>query len=214
MSEISRHHPPSEEQITYILSLGYRGRMPTTSFEASLVLDCLLAGLSHERTAKFEELTSMERAQGILCNAERDILNGTPLAGWRLKAIDETKLACPLYVDAFLPLDVAKQFPELLMDSNLDFSKPLQNRPWKGRIVITPSEIGEIEPRTQAPSPVTINARLPRPPVTMTDRRLVVKKPGCMGLALLILAGLLWGFVSLSLQATDGSQRPSSPLNK
>lgn len=181
--------------------------MPTTSFEASLVLDCLGAGLSLDGTAKLEELTSLERAHGIICNAERDILNGTPIAGWRLKVIDETKLDSRLYVDAFLPLDVSKQFPELLTDSNLDFSKPLQNRPWKGRIVITPSEIGEIEPRTQTPFPVTITARRPRPLVTMTDTRLVVKKPGCLGLALLLLMGLLWGIVSLSLQAKDGSSR-------
>ena len=149
--------PPSGKQIGYLNGLGYQGPAPESSEEASHLISQLKSGRTSKQASRSVKTVRKKQAKRAKQNLDitkeyladldrmtRDGDGVIKVAGFRLKAIKgETAQTNEIYHKAFLPLETAKQFPELLM-LDLD-SDELARRPKKGNIVVRPGVVHDIE---------------------------------------------------------------------
>lgn len=151
---------PSKKQIGYLKGLGYLGATPETSREASFLIDQLKSGksssvaqksLAKERkkmarrdNAKLKERLASQIEYLNWIEEELRGADGIGCAGFRLSAIpDDTTTEEMIYANAFLPFDVAKRYPELLL-MNLDDDE-LEKSPRKGKVIMQPGVVIDME---------------------------------------------------------------------
>ena len=196
---------PTEKQLAFLKSLGYKGAPPSTVGEASDIISAMKDGLTSgdaEKGMLFERASPIEKARLYLTDAEERKQNGSELAGWRLKVKRGAETSQnAIYNGAFLPFDVGRKFPELLAISGLDFDSELQRRPTKGPIVVAPNQLTEITPGTRKASVFT--------PIAVQHSR-TKKQSGCLSLLLILIAIL----VSTCLLSYKVVRTTTSLLNK
>jgi hypothetical protein len=113
--------PPTEKQLTYLERLGYDGTPPSDSFEASTLIDALKNGRSVKGLSAQIRKNRNEEAKGWIDDQKDHKKDGlelaadpyTHLAGFLLS----DKITCKTmgqYAGAFLPVQVALKWPDLL----------------------------------------------------------------------------------------------------
>ena len=149
--------PPSDKQLKYLRALGYTGKQPESSFEASQLIGDIKDGMSsnaaeknakkHRREAVKRERKHLQHQKQYLDGLESMMAESEGVfkcAGFRMKAIKgETSEQHLIYDKAFLPFDVAKRHPELLGIRDVDHDE-LQRKPSKGKIVQSPGVVKDM----------------------------------------------------------------------
>ena len=139
--------PPSQKQLDYLRILGYEGRQPESSSEASRLIDDMKSGAISPTETPKERKQRIAENRAYIADLEEMIQQGEgafKCAGFRLKAIKgETPRPDLIYDNAFLPLDTAKKCPELL--SLVLACNELERTPKKGLVVIRPGVVRDIE---------------------------------------------------------------------
>jgi hypothetical protein len=150
-------YDPTGPQLRYLKSLGYRLEPPRKKDEASELLDVLTAGGSPEKAlAAMHRLRERELKQNVRFVLEEirqieDVIDDMPCAGFWLTADDAVDPRYQPFVNTFLPLHVAKRFPNLL--ATLDYEE-LESPPVRARTVTESGKIVEMTLRA-AKSPAT-----------------------------------------------------------
>ena len=125
---------PSQKQLGYLKGLGYQGPKPATSWEASQLIDQLKSGVTPAKASDWLVSRRGDKAKRRIEDAkqyldsvvqmDRDYRSavGEPLtSGFRLKVMPGEQTAeNALYHKAFLPLEVAVRYPQLLAIEGMD----------------------------------------------------------------------------------------------
>ncbi len=147
-------YEPTGPQLRYLRSLGYRLEPPSSKDEASELLDVLTAGGSPEKAlAAMHRLRERELKQNVRFVLEdirqiEDVIEDMPCAGFWLTADGPVDPPYQAFVNTFVPLAVAKRFPNLL--ATLDYQE-LETPPARARTVTESGEIVEMTFRAEKP---------------------------------------------------------------
>lgn len=134
--------PPSDKQLRYLKRLGYKGEQPTSSAQASAAIDEMLESRSSRRAEDAVlEQRDYERDRAKKNERDRRAGNDETLrhmlrenkayggeglyAGFRFVELEEEKpnqKEAP-YAGAFLPIQVAAKYPELLDVETLEIEE-------------------------------------------------------------------------------------------
>lgn len=161
--------PPTSKQIAYLKDLGYEGLHPTSSWQASVAIDAMLASKDsksaerailrkqkeergrHEGFRK-QQLQSVKNEIRFMIRQNKECGEGTLFLGFRFSALDDEQPSpddAP-YVGAFVPLEVAAQYPEILLRESLDCEEVLgEDTPPEGtKVVVAPGRFERLKSRT------------------------------------------------------------------
>jgi hypothetical protein len=136
--------PPSKKQLGYLKGLGYKGEPPETMGEASAAIEEMLesgdskkAERAIDRMRREEERDKKKQGKRKFAAIKAQIRSMIRenkaygeeglYAGFRFEAIDEDEIdeeERP-YLGAFVPLDVAAKYPEILLKETLDLEEML-----------------------------------------------------------------------------------------
>lgn len=147
---------PSKKQLGYLKGLGYEGPKPATSWEAGQLIDQLKSGVSSARASQWLVARRDDKAKRRIEEAkqyldgvvrmDRDYRSavGEPLtSGFRLKVMaGEQTAENEIYHKAFLSLDVATRYPDLLAIEGMD-EEELKRVPSHGKFVTGPGQVIE-----------------------------------------------------------------------
>ena len=179
---------PTERQLNYLAVLQYFGPTPHSVEAASRLIDALKNGLRPEDAPAHLEVIHRELVQAqlpqvreyLLAQLKMNELSRTCI-GFRLSRLPgHSGDECRLYHKAFISLETACLYPEILLTYGLCY-EPLQRRPSTGLFVIAPGQVekrGKVqdtEESTGQPQPVV--------PVTVDVKpatRRTTKNKGCL----------------------------------
>jgi hypothetical protein len=141
--------PPSTKQLGYLKGLGYTGTPPESSGEASKLIDEIKDGMKPAKAErglleyrKHRDVKRLGEVKQYLQALDEMNEQYPTCAGFRL-VVDKQEAAAEtqIYQRAFLPLDVAHKYPELLLLRGLDYSNELVNAPRTGKFVASPGRV-------------------------------------------------------------------------
>lgn len=166
--------PASQKQMAFLKRLGYSGQLPATVREASAAIDAMLEKKDSKRAEKAllaergrsekarakrrrKELATIGQEVNFMLQENRRYGSDGLYAGFMFVPLDGVELAAQetQYAGAFLPLQVAARFPDLLAMDTLDVEEVLtEDHLERGtRMVVAPGKFKPLGHRGLGCSP-------------------------------------------------------------
>lgn len=150
---------PSSKQLGYLKRLGYKGIEPTSSKQASAAIEVMLeskdskaaekaiinqrkAEEKREKQARKDGLKMLKDEIRFMIRENRAYGGKGLYAGFVFIEVEDERPSADdePYVGAFVPLEVAQQYPELLLRESLEYEEVLSDDKLPGgtRMVVAP----------------------------------------------------------------------------
>lgn len=152
---------PSSKQLGYLKRLGYKGVEPTTSRQASLAIDVMLEAkdskaaekavlkqqkdeLKREKQTRKDQLQAIKEEIRFMVKENRAYGGEGLFAGFRFIEMEDERPneEDEPYVGAFVPLEVAQRYPDLLLRATVEYEELLSDDKLPGgtRVVVAPGQ--------------------------------------------------------------------------